>query len=160
MVRRHVLPYIFVYRVWAKGRWVGRPAVSNGGGGRPAGKATEADLDPCCFCECTAFTSCLSPTARVRDPIRRPLLGVLQKEFSAHSADYYARACRLGFVTVNGEQTDGARLIRHGDRIAHTTHRHEPPVSGQCVSIARGNGPRAGRGRPRAAGSGPLHDRE
>lgn len=38
------------------------------------------------------------------------------------------RAIAAGLIRINGERCDAAYVIRNGDLLTHTVHRHEPPV--------------------------------
>jgi len=60
----------------------------------------------------------------------RSLVEVFASEFTTHPREYYERTVSQGRITINGARVETGYLIRGGDRIAHTTHRHEPPVRG------------------------------
>ena len=60
----------------------------------------------------------------------RPLLDVFSDEFGTHPRSYYEMAITQGRITINGAMVAPGYLVRGGDRISHTTHRHEPPVRG------------------------------
>lgn len=65
----------------------------------------------------------------------RPLIEVLAEEFRGYTYDYYKKAIHCGRVRVNGEKVDASRLIQNGDKISHTVHRHEPPVTAEPIKI-------------------------
>ncbi|CAH0479792.1 unnamed protein product [Peronospora belbahrii] len=65
----------------------------------------------------------------------RKLLEIFTKEFGAHSPDYYKYAIASGRISVNHEIVPPDTIIENGDLIIHVAHRHEPPVSGDEVSV-------------------------
>ncbi|KAJ3231260.1 RNA pseudouridylate synthase domain containing protein 2 [Chytriomyces hyalinus] len=65
----------------------------------------------------------------------RKVLEVFQKEFQDQSPDYYKRAIEAGKISVNHEQKSIDYVLRNGDLVSHSTHRHEPPVSNANISI-------------------------
>lgn len=65
----------------------------------------------------------------------RELLEIFTKEFGANSPDYYKFAIASGRITVNSRIVLGDTVIKNGDLIIHTAHRHEPPVSGEEVRV-------------------------
>ena len=67
----------------------------------------------------------------------REILEVYATEFLAYSKSYYEQAIAVAkSIVVNGNPIDPSYIIRNGDCICHTVHRHEPPVSGEAVRIA------------------------
>ncbi|KAG7391309.1 hypothetical protein PHYPSEUDO_005258 [Phytophthora pseudosyringae] len=65
----------------------------------------------------------------------RELLEIFTKEFGANSPDYYKFAIASGRISVNHKIVPAHTVIKNGDLIIHTAHRHEPPVSGEEVSV-------------------------
>lgn len=66
----------------------------------------------------------------------RPLLDIFVSEFRDRPAEYYEDAIVRGAVVVNGKPVDQvSTIVRNGDLISHTLHRHEPPVTGHAVGI-------------------------
>ena len=60
--------------------------------------------------------------------IDKKLLDVFKLEFKAFSPQYYTEAIIVGKITVNGKIVDIDYRIREGDKIIHTTMRHETPI--------------------------------
>lgn len=66
----------------------------------------------------------------------RKLLDIFACEFRDRSKEYYKDAIEDGHIAINGEPCqDTARVIKNGDRISHTLHRHEPPVTAQPIRV-------------------------
>ena len=60
--------------------------------------------------------------------IDHKLIDIFKLEFKAFSAEYYTSAIEHGKITVNGKTVDFDYRIREGDKIIHSTVRHETPV--------------------------------
>ena len=67
--------------------------------------------------------------------IGRTLYEVYVAEFRDRPPEYYRRAVDDGTVSVNGKTVGGGYVLKNGDMISHTLHRHEPPVTGEPVRI-------------------------
>ncbi|CAM9779581.1 unnamed protein product [Lampetra planeri] len=65
----------------------------------------------------------------------RTLGEVLASEFRAQGPRYYEAACAAGRITLNGERTSLAVVLRDNDLVRHTVHRHEPPVAAGPVTL-------------------------
>lgn len=66
----------------------------------------------------------------------REILDIFASEFRDRPADYYEKAILDGRVVVNGQPVTSTRtLIKNGDIISHTLHRHEPPCTAQPIGI-------------------------
>ncbi|KAJ5239277.1 hypothetical protein N7468_003896 [Penicillium chermesinum] len=65
----------------------------------------------------------------------RPLEEIFLSEFRDRTPDYYRKALDSGLVTVNGKPAGRDTVIKNGQVLSHTTHRHEPPVSSQPIGI-------------------------
>ncbi|KAI9852209.1 MAG: hypothetical protein M1838_001446 [Thelocarpon superellum] len=77
----------------------------------------------------------------------RALLDIFASEFRDRTADYYVRpsscsrikdkdAIERGAVVVNGKPVPSpASVVKNGDVISHTLHRHEPPVTAKAIGI-------------------------
>ncbi|CAI5732939.1 unnamed protein product [Peronospora destructor] len=65
----------------------------------------------------------------------RELLEIFIKEFGANSPEYYKFAIASGRISVNHQIVPADTIIKNGDLIIHTAHRHEPPVSGDDVLV-------------------------
>jgi 23S rRNA-/tRNA-specific pseudouridylate synthase len=85
---RTVLPYVYTFSCFAKGRWLGRKIIE-----------------------------------------------VCTKEFGAHPHEYWSRAIRTGFVTVNDKLVTEEYTFKNSDEFVHMTHRHEPSVMGKISLV-------------------------
>ncbi|KAK4133779.1 pseudouridine synthase [Trichocladium antarcticum] len=65
----------------------------------------------------------------------RQLIDVFESEFRDRPVEYYRAAMVSGQVAVNGKTVGPHYIINNGDRISHTTHRHEPPVTTEPIGI-------------------------
>ena len=65
----------------------------------------------------------------------RGILDVFLTEFRDREAAYYAEVIANGKVTLNGKVVSADTLVRNGDVINHTLHRHEPPVPADQIKI-------------------------
>ncbi|KAK4244105.1 pseudouridine synthase [Corynascus novoguineensis] len=65
----------------------------------------------------------------------RELMDVFQSEFRDRPIDYYRAAMVSGQVAVNGKTVGPHHILKNGDLISHTTHRHEPPVTADPIGI-------------------------
>ncbi|KAI8987352.1 pseudouridine synthase [Mycotypha africana] len=67
--------------------------------------------------------------------VGKTILKMFIDEFRGRTSNYYARAIENGLITVNGESVRPDRVIKQGDIIKHSVHRHEPPVPDIPVEI-------------------------
>jgi tRNA pseudouridine synthase 9 len=66
----------------------------------------------------------------------REILEIFADEFRDRPVEYYANAVEKGAVLVNGKPVASARhIVKNGDLVSHTLHRHEPPVTAQEIGI-------------------------
>ncbi len=65
----------------------------------------------------------------------RELLDVFQNEFRDRPLEYYRAAMVSGQVAVNGKTVGPHHVLKNGDLISHTTHRHEPPVTAEPIGV-------------------------
>ncbi|KAL2187074.1 pseudouridine synthase [Thermothelomyces heterothallicus CBS 203.75] len=65
----------------------------------------------------------------------RELVEVFQSEFRDRPIEYYRAAMESGQVAVNGKTVGPHHILKNGDLISHTTHRHEPPVTADPIGI-------------------------
>ncbi|KAL8837514.1 MAG: hypothetical protein Q9170_002507 [Blastenia crenularia] len=66
----------------------------------------------------------------------RELLDIFATEFRDRPHGYYKDAIESGKVTVNGQKVPSVKeIVKNGDVISHTLHRHEPPVTAQPIGI-------------------------
>ncbi|KAI9882256.1 MAG: heme oxygenase [Watsoniomyces obsoletus] len=66
----------------------------------------------------------------------RELLDIFVSEFRDRPAEYYKEAILAGRVVVNGHPViNPSTVVKNGDLISHTLHRHEPPVTSQPIRI-------------------------
>ncbi|RMZ76336.1 hypothetical protein DV738_g5003, partial [Chaetothyriales sp. CBS 135597] len=64
----------------------------------------------------------------------RTLLDVFASEFRDRDREYYKNAIETGQITINGQAcVDLEAVVKNGDVISHTLHRHEPPVTAQPI---------------------------
>ncbi|KAG9240615.1 pseudouridine synthase [Calycina marina] len=66
----------------------------------------------------------------------RELLDIFASEFRDRPAEYYKDAIERGAVVVNGKAVPTtAHIVKNGDIISHTLHRHEPPVTALPITV-------------------------
>lgn len=65
----------------------------------------------------------------------REILEIYATEYRDRKPEYYEDAIQRGNIVVNGKKTSTRAIVRNGDIISHTLHRHEPPVTAQPVGI-------------------------
>lgn len=64
----------------------------------------------------------------------RTLLDIFASEFRDRDRAYYKDAIESGHISINGEpRVDPQTVVKNGDVISHTLHRHEPPVTAQPI---------------------------
>jgi len=67
--------------------------------------------------------------------IGRTLIDVFTSEFRDREPEYYRETMEAGGVTVNGKTAGPDRVLKNGELISHTLHRHEPPVTADPVGV-------------------------
>lgn len=65
----------------------------------------------------------------------RSLIDIFESEFRDRPAAYYRKTMEKGDIYVNGRRVGPDYVIRNGDLISHTMHRHEPPVTAEPVAV-------------------------
>ncbi|KAF4976830.1 hypothetical protein FZEAL_6571 [Fusarium zealandicum] len=65
----------------------------------------------------------------------RPLLEIYEAEFRDRPVEYYRDAMERGKIFVRGRHVGPDYILRNGDLISHTLHRHEPPVTDDPVLV-------------------------
>ncbi|QUC20543.1 uncharacterized protein UV8b_04784 [Ustilaginoidea virens] len=65
----------------------------------------------------------------------RSLIEVFESEFRDRPAEYYRNTMETGDIFVNGKRVGPDYVLRNGDLISHTMHRHEPPVTSEPVGV-------------------------
>ncbi|KAL4878837.1 hypothetical protein BJY04DRAFT_208969 [Aspergillus karnatakaensis] len=65
----------------------------------------------------------------------RELIDIFTSEFRDREPDYYRKALERGQVTVNGKPAGPHTVLKNGQVLSHTLHRHEPPVTGNSIGI-------------------------
>ncbi|KAL9112270.1 MAG: hypothetical protein Q9227_003388 [Pyrenula ochraceoflavens] len=65
----------------------------------------------------------------------RPLLDIFSSEFRDRPSTYYKNAIINGDIVLNGQKCDPTTIVRNGDVVSHTLHRHEPPVTALPISV-------------------------
>ncbi|KAF8470838.1 pseudouridine synthase [Kalaharituber pfeilii] len=64
------------------------------------------------------------------------LVDIFAKEFRDRSAEFYTKAIADGRVLINGKTRSTIdTVVKNGDIISHTLHRHEPPVTAKPIGI-------------------------
>ncbi|KAK3401651.1 pseudouridine synthase [Sordaria brevicollis] len=65
----------------------------------------------------------------------RKLMEIFEVEFRDRPAEYYRTAVEKGLVVVNGKAVGPDYVVKNGDLISHTTHRHEPPITAEPIGV-------------------------
>ncbi|KAK8170319.1 pseudouridine synthase [Phyllosticta citribraziliensis] len=65
----------------------------------------------------------------------RELLEICADEFRDRPFEYYKESIENGRIVVNGKQVPTNYLVRNGELMSHTTHRHEPPVTAEPIDV-------------------------
>ncbi|GME28709.1 RNA-binding protein [Neofusicoccum parvum] len=66
----------------------------------------------------------------------RELLDIFSSEFRDRPTEYYKEGIESGAIVVNGKPASSVNhIVKNGDIISHTMHRHEPPVTAQPIGI-------------------------
>ncbi|KPI38233.1 tRNA pseudouridine(32) synthase, mitochondrial [Cyphellophora attinorum] len=66
----------------------------------------------------------------------RTILDIFSSEFRDRDREYYRHAIESGHITINNSPcVDTNTIVKNGDVVGHTLHRHEPPVSAQPVGV-------------------------
>lgn len=66
---------------------------------------------------------------------QRELIEIFESEFRDRPLEYYRNAMEGGEVAVNNKTVGPHYVLRNGDCITHTLHRHEPPVTAEPIGI-------------------------
>jgi tRNA pseudouridine32 synthase len=69
----------------------------------------------------------------------RRLLDIFESEFRDRPLQYYKDAMETGQVAVNAQKVGPDYIVRNGDKISHTLHRHEPPVTADPIEVIHEN---------------------
>jgi tRNA pseudouridine synthase 9 len=65
----------------------------------------------------------------------RRLIDIFESEFRDRPLEYYRNAMVTGHIYVNGKRVGPDHILRNGEKISHTLHRHEPPVTSEPIGI-------------------------
>lgn len=65
----------------------------------------------------------------------RSLIDIFESEFRDRPVEYYRNSMVRGDIYVNGRVVGPDYIVRNGDLISHTLHRHEPPVTAEPIGI-------------------------
>lgn len=65
----------------------------------------------------------------------RSLIEIFESEFRDRPLAYYRNAMEGGEVAVNGKTVGPDYVLKNGDCITHTLHRHEPPITADPIAI-------------------------
>lgn len=102
-----------------------------------------------------AYWHTFTTNAKMRWYNRR-ILDVLVEEFRDRTKHYYTWAIHKGLLKINGEKVLPSHIVRNGDVITHTAHKHEPPITSDPVRILYRNDEQ-GRVVVVKPGSVPVH---
>jgi len=59
----------------------------------------------------------------------RTLIDIFGSEFRDRPEEYYRDAMIKGKITIDGQKVSPDHVVKNGEKIQHTQHRHEPPVT-------------------------------
>ncbi|KAK4466466.1 pseudouridine synthase [Cladorrhinum samala] len=65
----------------------------------------------------------------------RQLIDVFESEFRDRPLEYYRAAMETGQVDVDGRTVGPHHILKNGELVSHTTHRHEPPVTAEPILV-------------------------
>ncbi|QIW94492.1 hypothetical protein AMS68_000010 [Peltaster fructicola] len=66
----------------------------------------------------------------------RPILEIFEDEFRDRPVEYYKGAIESGAIHINGKTVPSIdTLVKNGDVVSHTLHRHEPPVTAKPIGV-------------------------
>lgn len=65
----------------------------------------------------------------------RKLIDIFESEFRDRPLEYYRNAMLTGHIYVNGKRVGPDHILRNGEKISHTLHRHEPPVTSEPIGV-------------------------
>ncbi|KAL3478659.1 pseudouridine synthase [Aspergillus californicus] len=65
----------------------------------------------------------------------RELVDIFISEFRDREPEYYRQALERGQICVNGKPATPSTVLKNGEVVSHTLHRHEPPVTGNDIGI-------------------------
>lgn len=65
----------------------------------------------------------------------RRLIDIFGSEFRDRPLEYYRAAMESGLVMVNGKVIGPDHVLKNGDLVSHTTHRHEPPITAEAIGV-------------------------
>jgi tRNA pseudouridine synthase 9 len=65
----------------------------------------------------------------------REILDIFSSEFRDRVPEYYRDAILSGNVVVNQKPVPLNHIVKNGDIVSHTMHRHEPPVNDKPIGI-------------------------
>lgn len=65
----------------------------------------------------------------------RQLIEIFESEFRDRPLEYYRNAMESGEVAVNNQTVGPHYVLRNGDLVTHTLHRHEPPVTADPIEV-------------------------
>ncbi|KAK0664214.1 tRNA pseudouridine(32) synthase [Lasiodiplodia hormozganensis] len=66
----------------------------------------------------------------------RELLDIFSSEFRDRPVEYYKEGIENGAIVVNGKRASSIHhIVKNGDVISHTMHRHEPPVTAVPIGV-------------------------
>ncbi|KJZ72497.1 hypothetical protein HIM_08166 [Hirsutella minnesotensis 3608] len=69
----------------------------------------------------------------------RTLIEIFESEFRDRPSEYYRQSMESGFIYVNGHRVGPEYVVRNGDLVSHSMHRHEPPVTAEPIGVIHEN---------------------
>ncbi|KAK4110022.1 pseudouridine synthase [Canariomyces notabilis] len=63
------------------------------------------------------------------------LIEIFESEFRDRPIEYYRAAMESGQICVNGKVVGPHYVLKNGDLVSHTAHRHEPPVTAEPIAV-------------------------
>ncbi|KAI2630161.1 pseudouridine synthase [Xylaria nigripes] len=65
----------------------------------------------------------------------REILDIFESEFRDRPLAYYKHAIETGQVCINGKAVPPTYIVKNGDLVSHTIHRHEPPITAAPIDV-------------------------
>ncbi|TDZ35190.1 Uncharacterized protein C8035_v009900 [Colletotrichum spinosum] len=65
----------------------------------------------------------------------RKLIEIFEDEFRDRTIEYYRWAMETGAIVVNSKAVGPDHVVKNGDLVNHTIHRHEPPVTAEPIRV-------------------------
>nr|CCC48713.1 conserved hypothetical protein, fragment [Trypanosoma vivax Y486] len=120
VTRRHVIPYFYTFRVFVKGRWVGRSLVDV--------YTEEHSHHSRDYYEACVKRGRLQRQPRLRCNTKR---NHMKRSHTAVDTIWTTRSSTendMQQLEEQGPSEEGGDILLHGDVVLHTVHRHEIPI--------------------------------